>query len=55
MATFTYQESDGHRRYDLGRALTSEATDALVELLRGYVARPVNFIVDLGSERGDSR
>ena len=52
MTTFTYQETDVHRRYDLGRALTSEATDALVELLRGYVARPVNLIVDLGSGTG---
>ncbi len=41
-----------HRRYDLGRNLTSEATDALMELLRGYVARPVNLIVDLGSGTG---
>jgi len=52
MATFTYQESDVHRCYDLGRSLTSEATVALVELLRGYVARPVNLIVDLGSGTG---
>jgi len=52
MTTFTYQESDVHRRYDLGRTLTSEATDALVELLRGYVARPVKLIVDLGSGTG---
>ncbi len=52
MATFMYQESDVHRRYDLGRALTSEATDALVELLRGYVTRPLNLIVDLGSGTG---
>src|SRR6266508_2303432 len=52
MTTFTYQESDIHRRYDLGRTLTSEATDALVELLRDYVARPVNLIVDLGSGTG---
>jgi trans-aconitate methyltransferase len=52
MTTFTYQESDVHRRYDLGRALTSEATDALVELLRGYVTSPVNLIVDLGSGTG---
>ena len=52
MATFTYQESDLHRRYDLGRTLTTAATDALVELLRGYVARPVNLIVDLGSGTG---
>ena len=49
MATFAYQESDVHRRYDLGRNLTSEATDALVDLLRGYVARPVKLIVDVGS------
>ena len=41
-----------HRRYDLGRNLTSEATDALMELLRGYVALPVNLIVDLGSGTG---
>lgn len=41
-----------HRRYDLGRGLTSEVTDALVELLRGYVARPVKLIVDLGSGTG---
>jgi len=52
MTTFTYQESDVHRRYDLGRALTSEATDALVELLQGYVTCPVNLIVDLGSGTG---
>jgi len=52
MATFTYQESDVHRRYDLGRTLASEATDALVELLRGYVVRPVNLIVDIGSGTG---
>ncbi len=52
MATFTYQESDMHRRYDLGRALTSDATDALVELLRGYVVRPVNLVVDLGCGTG---
>src|SRR4030095_2252303 len=52
MTTFTYHESDVHRRYDLGRSLTSEATDALVELLRGYVVRPVDLIVDLGSGTG---
>jgi ubiquinone/menaquinone biosynthesis C-methylase UbiE len=52
MTTFTYQESDVHRRYDLGRALTSEATDALMELLRDYVTCPVNLIVDLGSGTG---
>ena len=52
MVTFAYQESDVHRRYDLGRNLTSEATDALMDLLRGYVARPVNLIVDLGSGTG---
>jgi ubiquinone/menaquinone biosynthesis C-methylase UbiE len=52
MTTFTYQESDVHRRYDLGRTLTSDATDALVALLRRYVARPVNLIVDLGSGTG---
>ena len=52
MATFTYQESDVHRRYDLGRTLTSEATDALVELLRAHVSRPVDLIVDLGSGTG---
>ena len=52
MATFTYQESDVHLRYDLGRTLTSDATDALVELLRSYVARPVDLIVDLGSGTG---
>jgi len=52
MATFTYQESDVHRRYDVGRALTSEATEALVELLQGYVARPVNLKIDLGSGTG---
>ena len=52
MPTFIYQESDVHRRYDRGRALTSEATDALVELLRGYVVQPVNLIVDLGSGTG---
>ena len=52
MTTFTYQESDVHRRYDLGRALMSEATDALVELLRRYVTCPVNLIVDLGSGTG---
>ena len=52
MVTFTYQESDVHRRYDLGRALTSDATDALMALLRGHVGRPVNLIVDLGSGTG---
>ena len=41
-----------HQRYALGRNLTSEATDALTDLLRGYVARPVNLIVDLGSGTG---
>ena len=41
-----------HRRYDLGRNLTSEATDALMDILRGYVAQPVNLIVDLGSGTG---
>ena len=41
-----------HRRYDRGRNLTSEATDALMALLRGYVTPPVNFIVDLGSGTG---
>ena len=41
-----------HRRYDLGRNLTSEATDALMELLRGYVVCPVNLVVDLGSGTG---
>jgi ubiquinone/menaquinone biosynthesis C-methylase UbiE len=52
MATFTYQESDVHRRYDLGRALTSDATDALMAFLRVHVARPVELIVDLGSGTG---
>ena len=41
-----------HRRYDLGRNLTSEATDALMELLRDHVALPINHIVDLGSGTG---
>ena len=41
-----------HRRYDLGRNLTSEATDALMDILRAYVAQPVNLIVDLGSGTG---
>jgi ubiquinone/menaquinone biosynthesis C-methylase UbiE len=41
-----------NRRYDLGRNLAPEATEALMELLRGYVARPVNLIVDLGSGTG---
>jgi len=52
MTTFTYQESDAHRRYDLGRTLTADATDALVTLLRRYVTRPVDLIVDLGSGTG---
>jgi ubiquinone/menaquinone biosynthesis C-methylase UbiE len=52
MATFTYQESDVHRRYDLGRALTSDATDALMTFLRVHVGRPANLIVDLGSGTG---
>lgn len=52
MASFTYQESDVHRRYDLGRTLTSDATDALLKLLQHFVARPVNLIVDLGSGTG---
>ena len=41
-----------HRRYDRGRNLTSEASDALMALLRGSVAAPVNLIVDLGSGTG---
>lgn len=41
-----------HRRYDLGRTLTSDVTDALVASLRRYVARPVDLIVDLGSGTG---
>jgi ubiquinone/menaquinone biosynthesis C-methylase UbiE len=52
MATFTYQESDVHRRYDLGRALTSDATNALMTFLRVHVGRPANLIVDLGSGTG---
>ena len=52
MATFTYQESDVHRRYDLGRALASDATDALMAFLRVHIAQPVNLIVDLGSGTG---
>jgi len=41
-----------HRRYDLGRALTSDATDALAALLRRHIARRVDLIVDLGSGTG---
>ena len=52
MTTFTYQESDMHRRYDLGRALTSDVADALMEFLGAHVAQPVNLIVDLGSGTG---
>jgi len=52
MATFTYQESDVHRRYDLGRALASDATDALMAFVRVHVVPPVNLIVDLGSGTG---
>ena len=49
---FTYQESDLHRRYDLGRTLAPDATRALMALLRGYVPRPVGLVVDLGCGTG---
>jgi ubiquinone/menaquinone biosynthesis C-methylase UbiE len=52
MTPFTYQESDVHRRYEVGRALASDATDALMAFLRVHVAQPVTLIVDLGSGTG---
>ena len=52
MTSFTYQESDVHRRYEVGRALASDATDALMAFLRVHVAQPVTLIVDLGSGTG---
>lgn len=49
---FTYQESDVHQRYDLGRALAADATHALVGLLRRYASYPVRQVVDLGCGTG---
>jgi ubiquinone/menaquinone biosynthesis C-methylase UbiE len=49
---FTYQQSDVHRRYDLGRTLAHDATRALMELLRGYAPQPVSLVVDLGCGTG---
>jgi ubiquinone/menaquinone biosynthesis C-methylase UbiE len=49
---FTYQQSDVHRRYDLGRALAADGTRALMELLRGYAPRTVSLVVDLGCGTG---
>lgn len=49
---FTYQESDVHRRYDIGRALAPEATLALMELVKSHSHKPVRLIVDLGCGTG---
>jgi ubiquinone/menaquinone biosynthesis C-methylase UbiE len=50
--TFTYQESDLHRRYDLGRTLAPDATRALMELLQRYAPQPLRLVVDLGCGTG---
>jgi ubiquinone/menaquinone biosynthesis C-methylase UbiE len=50
--TFTYQESDLHRRYDLGRTLAPDATRALIAVLRAYAPQPVGLVVDLGCGTG---
>jgi ubiquinone/menaquinone biosynthesis C-methylase UbiE len=49
---FTYQESDVHRRYDLGRALAADATGALMRSLRRHAPGPVGLVVDLGCGTG---
>jgi ubiquinone/menaquinone biosynthesis C-methylase UbiE len=49
---FSYQKSDVHRRYDLGRTLTSDAILALIQVLRAYAAPPVHLLVDLGCGTG---
>src|SRR5262245_45580926 len=49
---FTYQESDVHRRYDVGRALDADATGALMRSLRRHAPGPVGLVVDLGCGTG---
>jgi ubiquinone/menaquinone biosynthesis C-methylase UbiE len=49
---FAYQESDIDRRYDLGRNLGTQATGALMELLRRYAPHPVGLVIDLGCGTG---
>src|SRR5713226_5215947 len=50
--TLIYQESDLHRRYDLGRALAPDATRALMALLQDYAPQSVRLVVDLGCGTG---
>lgn len=50
--TFAYQESDIHRRYDAGRALTSRGIRGLMELLRAYAPQHVRSILDVGCGTG---
>ena len=52
MTEFNYQDADAPRRFDLGRALSSDATDALVKVLRQHISYPVNLVIDLGSGTG---
>lgn len=52
MTTFSYQDTDAARRYDLGRALSAETTGDLVKVLRQHISRRVNLIVDIGSGTG---
>jgi ubiquinone/menaquinone biosynthesis C-methylase UbiE len=50
--TFTYEQSDVHQRFDVGRALAPDATRTLMELLRRYAPEPVRLVVDLGCGTG---
>ena len=50
--TFAYDETDVHSRFDIGRALSPDATNALMEWLAQHVPPPVRLVVDLGCGTG---
>jgi ubiquinone/menaquinone biosynthesis C-methylase UbiE len=50
--TFAYVGSDIHSRFDTGRALSPDATNALMEWLARHVPPPLQLVVDLGCGTG---
>lgn len=47
-----YQESDVHLRYDRGRAVSAEAIEQLLAVIRQQARRPVHVALDLGCGTG---
>jgi ubiquinone/menaquinone biosynthesis C-methylase UbiE len=51
-SSFEYGQSDVHLRYDAGRTLPPDATQALMDALRRHSPHPVELVVDLGCGTG---